>query len=166
MKALTLVLGTSVALALALAASSASAQGIQGTGRYGTAGCGLGSLAFGDQPGGVQIFAATTNGTFGNQTFGITSGTSNCGPGLVAQGTRNFVEANRVALAKYAARGQGDAIGAVAVINHCDDLPAVAAALQRDFKAIFPSEQASDVEVTNALLRTLHSDPSLGCKAG
>lgn len=152
--------------ALALTATAASADGIKGTGRYGTAGCGLGSLVFGDQPGAVQIFAATTNGTFGSQTFGITSGTSNCGPGLVAQGTKNFVEGNRVALAKDAARGQGDAIGAVAVINHCDNLPAVAAALQRDFKVIFPSEQATDVQVTNALLKTLHSDPALGCKAG
>jgi len=166
MKTLTLALGTSVALALALAATSASAQGIQGTGRYGTAGCGLGSLVFGDQSGAIQFFAATTNGTFASQTFGITSGTSNCGPGMVAQGTKAFVEGNRVALAKDAARGQGDAIGAVAVINHCENLPAVAAALQRDFKAIFPSEQATDVQVTNALLRTLHSDPTLGCTAG
>jgi len=166
MKTLKLALGTSIALALALTATAASADGIKGNGRYGTAGCGLGSLVFGDQPGAVQIFAATTNGTFGSQTFGITSGTSNCGPGLVAQGTRNFVEGNRVALAKDAARGQGDAIGAVAVINHCENLPAVAAALQRDFKVIFPSEQATDIQVTNALLQTLHSDPALGCKAG
>ncbi|MCX5790873.1 MAG: DUF3015 family protein, partial [Elusimicrobia bacterium] len=44
---------------------------------YGSAGCGLGSLAFqgNDQ---TQILAATTNGTFGSQTFGLTFGTSNC----------------------------------------------------------------------------------------
>ena len=166
MKTLKLALGTSLALAFALTATAASADGIKGTGRYGTAGCGLGSLVFGDQPGAVQVLAATTNGTLGNQTFAITTGTSNCGPGLVAQGTKAFVEGNRVALAKDAARGQGDAIGAVAVINHCENLPAVAAALQRDFKSIFPSEQATDVQVTNALLKTLHSDPALGCKAG
>jgi len=154
-----------VLAALALTATAASADGIKGTGRYGTAGCGLGSLVFADQQGGVQIIAATLNGT-GIQTFGITSGTSNCGPGLVAQGTKAFVEGNRVALAKDAARGQGDAIGAVAVINKCENIPAVAAALQRDFKAIFPSEQATDVQVTNALLKTLHADPALGCKAG
>ena len=29
--------------------------------RYGTAGCGLGSLVFGNQRGMVQVFAATTN---------------------------------------------------------------------------------------------------------
>jgi hypothetical protein len=163
---------SAVALAAALLASPAHAvdaatkEAIRGRGAYGTAGCGLGSMAFGDQPGAVQVLAATTNGLFGTQTFGITSGTSNCGPGLVAQGTKAFVEANRVALAKDAARGQGDAIGAIAVINKCENVPAVAAALQRDFKVIFPTEQASDVQVTNALLKTLHSDPALGCKAG
>ena len=42
-------------------------------------GCGLGSIAFEGNDGLIsQVSAATTNGTFGNQTFGITSGTSNC----------------------------------------------------------------------------------------
>ena len=43
---------------------------------YGMAGCGLGSMLFGD--GGLQTSAATTNGIVANQSFGITSGTSNC----------------------------------------------------------------------------------------
>jgi Protein of unknown function (DUF3015) len=160
------ILQTIAITAALLLASHASAQGIKGTGKYGTAGCGLGSLAFGDQPGGVQILASTTNGTFGTQTFGITSGTSNCGKGVFAQGTKNFVEANREVLAKDAARGEGEAIGAIAVINDCRDVRAVGAALQRDFQAIFPSEQATSDEVTQAILRTLHSDPALGCGQG
>ncbi len=45
---------------------------------YGTAGCGLGSIVIGSKPGMMQIFAATTNGTSASQSFGITSGTSNC----------------------------------------------------------------------------------------
>jgi hypothetical protein len=156
-----------VAAAL-LVASAAFAQGggIKGTGNYGAAGCGLGSLAFGDQQGGVQILAATTNGTFGSQTFGITTGTSNCGPSLFATGTKRFVEANREALAKDAARGEGEAIGALAVINQCRDVRAVGAAVQREFLAIFPSEQATTDEVTEAILRTLHADPALGCGRG
>ncbi len=160
------IVKTLTAAAALLLASSVSAQGLKGTGQYGAAGCGLGSLAFGNQPGGVQVLAATTNGTFGNQTFGITTGTSNCGPGLLAMGTKNFVEANREALAKDAARGEGEAIGAIAVINQCRDLRGVGAALQRDFRAIFPSEQATSEEVTQAILRTLQSDPSLGCGRG
>ena len=73
---------------------------MKGTGSYGLAGCGLGSLVFESQPGFVQVLAATTNGTSWNNTFGMTSGTSNCGPSIFAQGTRNFVDANREVLAK------------------------------------------------------------------
>ena len=137
-----------VALGLAAIATSAFAanqsvkeaeKAIKGTGKYGTAGCGLGSLAFDSQPGAVQILAVTLNAT-GVQTFGITTGTSNCQPGLFAQGTKDFVDANREVLAKDAARGEGE--------------------------AIFPSEKATNEEVTDAILRTLRSDPALGCGQG
>jgi hypothetical protein len=162
-----------VALALAMFAAPAAAQSkqtkdaIRGTpGRYGAAGCGLGSMAFGDQPGGIQILASTTNGLFGTQTFGITTGTSNCGPGVFASGTRNFVEANREAVAKDISRGQGEAIGALTQINACEDSSKVGAALQRNVAAIFPSEEASSDAVTDAILHTLHDDASLGCGRG
>ncbi len=148
---------------LAAAPSLAQGAGLKGTGSYGSAGCGLGSLVFGAQPGAVQILAATTNGTFGSQTFGITTGTSNCGSGLMAMGTKNFVEANREVLAKDISRGQGEAIGALTVINSCQDSAKVGAALQKNFSAIFPTENASSDEVTRAILTTLHSDASLGC---
>ena len=163
-----------LAAAAALLATAASAEsktqsdlerGLKGTGSYGTAGCGLGSMAFGSQPGGIQIIAATTNSLFGSQTFGITTGTSNCGSGILAQGTKSFVEANREAVAKDISRGQGEAIGALTVINGCGDSRAVGAALQRNFGAIFPSEQATSDDVTKAILDTLHGDPALGCKS-
>lgn len=155
-----------LALAALLVAGPALAGpdgGIRGTGGYGAAGCGLGSLVFGSQPGAVQILAATTNGTFASQTFGITTGTSNCGGGLVAQGTKNFVEANREVLAKDISRGQGEAIGALAVINSCQDSTKVGEALQKNFSTIFPTENASSDQVTAAILKTLHSDAALGC---
>ena len=155
-----------LALAALLVSSPAFAQGIKGSGTYGTAGCGLGSLAFGNQAGAIQILASTTNSLFGNQTFGITTGTSNCGPGLVAQGTKNFVEANREVLAKDISRGEGEAIGALTLINQCQDSHAVGAALQKSFATIFPSENATSDEVTEAILRTLHADESLGCAKG
>lgn len=155
-----------LAAALLALATTASAQGIKGTGTYGTAGCGLGSLAFGNQPGAVQILAATTNGTLANQTFGITTGTSNCGAGLVAMGTKNFVEANREVLAKDMSRGQGETIGALTVMAGCTDSRAVGAALQSNFDKIFPNEQATSDDVAKALLETLGADKSLGCQLG
>jgi hypothetical protein len=150
----------------AAAQSSTTEKAIKGSGVYGTAGCGLGSLAFGNTPGGVQILAATTNSLFGTQTFGMTTGTSNCGPGVFAMGTKNFVDANREALAKDVSRGAGEAIGALTVINACQDSARVGAALQRNFGVIFPSDQASNEDVTRAILETLHGDPSLGCGRG
>jgi len=166
-----------IMLALAVLLSSASAlaqsktekdlrQGIQGTGHYGSAGCGLGSMAFGNQPGGIQIIAATLNGICGNQTFGITFGTSNCQPGLFAEGTKSFVEANREALAKDIARGEGEAIGALTVINRCANSRAVGAALQARFGAIFPTEDAPSDHVTGAILEALHGNAALRCGNG
>ncbi len=152
-----------VLFALPASAAKDTKSAIQGSGAYGTAGCGLGSLAFGNTPGAVQILASTTNGLFGTQTFGITSGTSNCGPGMMASGTKNFVEANREVLAKDISRGEGEAIGALTVINACGDSRAVGAALQKNFTAIFPTENATSDEVTSAILKTLHTDKSLAC---
>jgi len=141
-------------------------EGLKGTGAYGAAGCGLGSMAFGTQPGFYQVLAATTNGILGNQTFGITSGTMNCGSGMIAQRTRDFVEANRQVLAKDAARGEGEAIGALTVINGCADSRAVGAALQGRYAEIFPAASATDAEVADAILRALRTDPALGCAQG
>jgi len=161
-----------IAIAALVFAFPAAAQtkeeksAIKGTGVYGTAGCGLGSLAFGDTPGAIQILAATTNSLFGTQTFGITTGTSNCGTGVFATGTKNFVEANREALAKDISRGEGEAIGALTLINACQNSHKVGAALQKNFKAIFPSENASNDDVTRAILETLHGDQTLGCGQG
>ena len=42
-------------------------------------GCGLGTMVFAGQSGPIfKVLGATTNGTFGNQTFGITTGTQGC----------------------------------------------------------------------------------------
>lgn len=161
-----------LALALALFAPSAFAQSretkqaIKGTGTYGDAGCGLGSMVFGNQPGMVQILAATTNNVIIPQTSAITSGTSNCTPGAFAQGTKSFVEANREMVAKDVSRGSGEAIGALTQINACADSSAVGAALQKNFATIFPSESTSSDQVTEAILKTLHTDPSLACGRG
>src|SRR5580704_4364926 len=92
---------------------------VGGRQRYGAAGCGLGSVII-HNGGFVQIFAATTNGTFATQTFGITSGTSNCDDvGGWAESTRVFVQANRVALTKDISRGKGETITDLAALAGC-----------------------------------------------
>jgi hypothetical protein len=155
-----IVLATFAALVALTAAVPAQAQ------KYGTAGCGLGSILFGDKPGIIQVLAATTNGTFGTQTFGITTGTSNCeDTAASAQNTKAFVQANREAVAKDIARGSGETITSLATLAGCSDAAAVGATLQRNFKSIFPDEQVSDVTVSDAVVNTLQSHAELSCKA-
>ena len=140
-------------------ASSARAQA-----KYGTAGCGLGSIVFGAKPGFIQVLAATTNGTFGSQTFGITSGTSNCvdsAPSAV--GTRTFIQANREALAKDIARGQGETIANLSTLAGCKSPAQVGQTLQRNFTSIFPTAGVSDNRVSENVIRTLRSNKVLAC---
>lgn len=133
---------------------------------YGTAGCGLGSLLFGNEPGIVQVLAATTNGTFGTQTFGITSGTSNCvDTAASAASTAAFIEANRETVAKEIARGSGETIASISTLAGCSDSAAVGSTLQKSFQRIFPNEKVSDVEVSQSVVQTLQAHPELACRS-
>lgn len=132
--------------------------------KYGTAGCGLGSMLFGPGAGITQIFAATTNGTSANQTFGISSGTSNCDASAPsAKSAKVYVETNRAALAKDIARGKGETLNGLAELGGCKDSRTVGSKLQSQFKTIFPSAQTSDAQVSNTVVDMLASDATLGC---
>jgi hypothetical protein len=96
----------------------------------------------------------------------MTTGTSNCGPGLIAEGMKNFVEGNREVLAKDMSRGQGETIGALTWMAGCNDSSQVGAVLQANYEQIFTSEQATSGDVAKALLDTLKADKSLGCHVG
>ena len=106
---------------LAVAAAILTMPVVASAAGYGAAGCGLGSIVFGDEPGFVQVFAATTNGTMGSQTFGITTGTSNCEGAMSASADQQaFVEINFASLSRDAAAGQGEFLSAYATILGCD----------------------------------------------
>lgn len=155
------VIGAVIASAALVCGShkQASAEG------YGTAGCGLGSIVFGNKPGMIQILAATTNGTFASQTFGITFGTSNCSDtGGGAPSAAAFIQTNREALAKDISRGNGETIKNLATLSGCEDSGAVGATLQRNFKTIFPSAEVSNTQVSTNVIDVLRSDKSLSCQ--
>jgi Protein of unknown function (DUF3015) len=156
-----------VLLAFVASAGVAYAQAenpaARGKSTYGLAGCGLGSLVFGDQKGMIQVLAATTNGTFGSQTFGISSGTSNCVEAAGTQGARTFIEGNREALAKDAARGSGETITTLSAIAGCKDAKAVGVALQKRFARLFPGEKTPVEQVSQNVIKELRSDSSLAC---
>lgn len=132
---------------------------------YGQSGCGLGSLII-KKNNFLQIFAATTNGTFGNQTFAISTGTSNCdGWNGDGKSAISFVETNRQAVAKDISRGQGETIASLTAIGGCSSADAVGASLQKNYSKIFPSSQVSDTEAGQNLVKVLQSDASLACTA-
>ncbi|EMJ97937.1 MULTISPECIES: DUF3015 domain-containing protein [unclassified Leptospira] len=89
---------------------------------YGVAGCGLGSLVFKENKGGHQILAATTNGTSGNQTFGISTGTLGCATdGLVQKEKVQevFVSLNFNSLEAEMAQGKGEKLEALSGLLGC-----------------------------------------------
>jgi hypothetical protein len=152
MKKITVVL----TMALLLGVSVAHAK------KYGSAGCGLGSQVMGKD--GSQVLAATTNSTSGNQTFGITSGTSNCtDDGGVA--TRNhlpvFIEANKTALANDVARGNGETLSHVSRAFGCSDSAAFNSTMQKNFGTIFPNQDVNGSSVNDSIVNVIKTDSQL-----
>ncbi|WP_367898716.1 DUF3015 family protein [Leptospira sp. WS58.C1] len=89
---------------------------------YGVAGCGLGSLVFKENKGGLQILAATTNGTSINQSFGISTGTLGCATdGLVQKEKVQevFVSLNFNSLEAEMAQGKGEKLEALSGLLGC-----------------------------------------------
>lgn len=134
-----------VVLALVLASTSSFAA------KYGSAGCGLGSIVFeGDQTWWKQVLAATTNST-GLQTIAISLGTSNCdspAPLKVGQ-VEAYIEANKVALANDIARGNGETVTGLSNVYGCSNSMEFGKALKSNYKTIFPSAAASSKEITH-----------------
>ena len=119
--------------------------------KYGSAGCGLGSMIFeGDQTWWKQVLAATTNLT-GMQTIAISLGTSNCdspAPLKVGQ-VEAFVEANKVALANDIARGNGETIVGLSNVYGCSNSNEFGKALKSNYSEIFTESNASAKEITH-----------------
>ena len=129
--------------------------------------CGWGSKLFDGKSGmASQVLAVTTNGTLGNQTFGISSGTSGCTrDGVVRSGwkTAAYVDGNMNKLARDMSQGRGESLDTLAsLLNVSDsDRPLFSSVLQQNFSRIFASQDASSVEVTAALRDTLSANSRL-----
>ena len=127
---------------------------------------GLGSMVFGQKKGAEQIFAATTNGTFGSQTFGITFGTSNCGDnGLVKLSKERevFAQENYTSLVKEMAQGKGENLSTLASLYQC---PAAkhqefGTMVQEKFDNLVASDQTTSTELLSQLENQLTRHPTL-----
>jgi len=131
----------------------------------GPAGCGLGTaVIFKDaNEWHEHVLAATTNGTSGNQTFGMTSGTLGCeaanGP---LAGVQTFMDNNMDQLAIDTANGQGETLDALAEVIgvEAQDAAAFRTAMQSNFDSMFSAE-ATSATAYEALQQAMSADVEL-----
>ena len=138
-----------------------------GPGYYGMAGCGLGSMIFGpvNEPV-AQVLAATTNGTLATQTFGISSGTSNCVSGGVIRAEREqaaFAEVNFDDLKRNMAAGGGEYLRAFSSLLGCEESarPAFFKMTQDRLGTIIPSDKVSPIDLVVATKVEIRASPLL-----
>lgn len=150
-----------VMLVAAAVISSASAHAA----KYGTAGCGLGAVVWEDQPGKIQILAATVNNIVSPQTSAITSGTSNCveDPKVASA---MYIAVNEQALRKDISRGSGESLTGLSKILQCSNSAELGSALQKNYGTIFPSESTKPEAINQNIRSTIKSDGSLSKTCG
>lgn len=149
-------------VAVALSPVAAFAKG----GNHPMAGCGLGYVLFGNEKSDQvsQILGATTNGTSGNQTFGITSGTSGCtkdGAVKFVKEAEVYAEINLKDISRDMASGRGEFLDGLATLVGVSDKAAFGAFVQENYSSLFPSVNTSSVEMMSALSQALSSRPEL-----
>lgn len=129
----------------------------------GPAGCGLGNMIFGKDN---QILASTTNGSSNSQTFGITSGTSNCVEGSGVAKLENYIEANPEALANDMARGQGQTLTGLTQVLNCSNPGKVHGLLKTNYKKIYMNGTNDASYISNQVRTILKSNHSVseGCQ--
>lgn len=139
--------------ALLFASSAFAQQARQNTG------CGLGTLLWegkADHSVMSQSLQATTNGIFGNQTFGITSGTLGCDqPANMASNDRlnEFAARNMDTLAKDIAFGGGENLDTLAELMEVPaaERPQFYASLQNNFNDIFVNGQENSAQMLDRI---------------
>ncbi len=129
--------------------------------------CGWGAKLFDGQSGlAPQVLAVTSNGTSGNQTFGITSGTSGCTQNGTVRSTWKtsmFIDGNKERLARDMSIGNGETLDSLAhLIGVRDEHRAkFNRAVRENLSRIFPSGSAGTEQIVVALKEVLASDREL-----
>jgi len=133
-------------------------------------GCGLGKLAWSSYPGqqsiGAQVFQATTNGTFGAQTFGISSGTSGCtndGTIFASEKVNVFASINFDDISQEMAQGHGEHLTSLATLM---DIPAEQHEIffsmaQEKYTTLMQAGEASPKAVVKAIYAAIGDHPVL-----
>lgn len=133
-------------------------------------GCGLGKLAWGDYKGqkeiAPQVMMATTNGTFGSNTFGISSGTSGCtndGKIMGDSKTVMFAELNFDNLSQEMAQGHGEHLTSLATLMGvpAEQQPEFFAMTQERYTSLVKAGETSPVAMVKALNEAMAGHPVL-----
>jgi hypothetical protein len=137
-------------------------------GNHPMAGCGLGYLLLSNKDNDkvTQVLGATTNGTFGTQTFGISSGTSGCtedGAVKVARATEVFVDVNLDSIRQEMAAGKGEYVNTLASLLGATEAtrPQMVRFFQSEYQSLFPSAGTSSDEMLKTLTSKLSAHPEL-----
>ncbi|MGQ7956230.1 DUF3015 domain-containing protein [Pseudomonas sp. SP16.1] len=146
-----------------LGAASLAAQADQAGG----GGCGWGNMVFEGQRGlAPHLLATTTNGTSGNATFGLTSGTNGCDSSVtLGYGGRSWLAMNGMldSIAEDMAVGQGEALDAYATLLgiEAQDRAHFAKVTHQNFGNIFSGADVTSEQVLAATLEVMSRDAQL-----
>ncbi|VAW96156.1 hypothetical protein MNBD_GAMMA22-868 [hydrothermal vent metagenome] len=130
-------------------------------------GCGLGSMVFNGKTGlPSQVLAATTNGSSGNQTFGISSGTLGCSKDGVVKSSAalsTFMAANFDKVSHDMAVGKGESLETMANLMGIaeQDKATFYKTTRENFDAIFVSEASTVKEVIASLGKVMANNEKL-----
>jgi hypothetical protein len=155
---------------LAVAVVCFSAAGAMAANTDNGPGCGLGKLAWADYKHQKNIFPqammATTNGTFGSNTFGISFGTSGCtndGKWMAEYKVTMFAEINFENLSQEMAQGHGEHLASLATLMGvpADQQPAFFALTQEQYTTLIQSGETAPVAMIKALNAAMAGHPVL-----
>lgn len=129
--------------------------------------CGWGNMLFEGQSGlPIHVIASVTNGTSGNNTFGMTSGTNGCSAsGTLTYGGKSMVNLGAIMdeFSEDVARGDGEALTAVAVSMGVDnsDRAHFKTVLHNNFDTLFPSDTVTAEDVLASMMELMRADAQL-----
>jgi len=142
-----------------------SVSSVSFAGAAGGSSCGWGNMLFEGQSGTAShVLALTTNGTSGNNTFGVTTGTNGCSSsGSLSYGGKNVVSSIMGEFSEDVARGNGDALDTVAVVYGVApaDRDQFAKVMHENFAAIFPNENVTADQMMVSIESLMKADSTL-----
>jgi len=129
--------------------------------------CGWGNMLFKGQSGTPShVLAATTNGSTGNNTFGMTFGTNGCSTnGTLTYGGKEMIDVSMIMdeFSEDVARGNGEALTAVAVSLGVveEDRALFKATMHNNFNSIFSSENVTTEHVVSTMFTLMKNNSEL-----